>query len=358
MRECTFSVRSLRSALFILEEVFMNYNQNYNYSQTNTPRNPKAIVIVFVIVVAVLGIIISNIIGNNENTQSEETTNTDTNNNFYVGETMNYDNIDVTVDSISETQYSLSSNDEKGYIIKVTFTLKNNGIEEFSVDDDCFDIRTEDKNERYTTEQFLFHRSIIAGGQETFWLQFKVPYSMTEKNYIMYFDWGFWHNEQAYHLYNRDGTNAITKLEETDKNIDTNNEEKYEHLFTGDCPVSINATYHTSSQVLSIRAYNQSEKTIVAIKYLIVVYDVYGEVLQKYGYGASSLTATYDKFSIKPNSGRSGEWELRGFSDGKSVDVYVFSVLYEDNTEWGSKDLTVADVKKYAPKTHVTGSYS
>ena len=58
------------------------------------------------------------------------------------------------------------------------------------------------------------------------------------------------------------------------------------------------------------------------------------------------------------NSFGLGEWELSGFSDGKSVDIYVFSVLYDDNTEWGSKDLSVTDIKNYAPKTHVTGSYS
>ena len=81
--------------------------------------------------------------------------------NFYVGETMSYDDIDVTVDSISETQYSISSTNENGYTIKVTFTLKNNKTEEFSVDDDCFDIRTEDKNEKYTTEQFLFYRMVL-----------------------------------------------------------------------------------------------------------------------------------------------------------------------------------------------------
>ena len=81
-------------------------------------------------------------------------------------------------------------------------------------------------------------------------------------------------------------------------------------------------------------------------------------MLQKYDYGASSLTATYDKFSISPGSKGLGEWELSGFSDGKSVDIYVFSVLYDDNTEWGNKDLSVNDIKKYAPKTHVMGSYS
>ena len=268
--------------------------------------------------------------------------------NFYVGETMSYDDIDVTVDSISETQYSISSTNENGYIIKVTFTLKNNKTEEFSVDNDCFDIRTEDKNEKYTTEQFLFYRSIIAGGKETFWLEFKVPYSMAEKNYIMYFDWGILHSEQKYFLYNRDGSSAITNVNDPD----------YSSLFAGTCPIKINATYYTSDQTLSIRQTNQGGKTIVAIKYLIVVYDAYGEILQKYGYGASALTATYDKFNINSGVSYTEDWKLNGFSDGKSLDIYIYSVYYADNTEWGNHDLNVTDIKKYAPKTHVTGRYS
>lgn len=279
--------------------------------------------------------------------------------NFYVGETMNYDDIDVTVDSISETQYSIPSTNENGYTIKVTFTLKNNKTEEFSVDDDCFDIRTEDKNEKYTTEQFLFYRSIIAGGQETFWLEFKVPYSMTEKNYIMYFDWGILHSEQKYFLYNRDGSSAITNANGTDKDTESDkNDPDYSSLFAGACPVKINATYYTSDQTLSIRQTNQGGKTIVAIKYLIVVYDAYGEILQKYGYGASALTATYDKFNINSGVSYTGDWKLNGFSDGKSLDIYVYSVYYSDNTEWGNHDLNVTDIKKYAPKTHVTGRYA
>ena len=336
----------------------MNNNKNYNYSQTNKPRNKKTIVIVFVIFLAVLGIIISNIIGNNENTQSEETTNTYTNNNFYVGETMNYDNIDVTVDSISETQYSLSSNNENGYIIKVTFTLKNNRTEEFSVDDDCFDLRTEDKNERYTTEQFLFYRSIIAGGQETFWLQFKVPYSMTEKNYIMYFDWGFLHTEQAYHLYNRDGTSAVAKSEVTDDIADSNNsEEDYSYLFSSPCPIDIGVKYHTSSQHLYITATNNSGKPIKAIKYLLIVYDVYGNVLKKYDYGATEVSATYDDHDISSYGSATGGWTLNGFSDGKSLDIYIYNVYYSDGSDWGSRELTVDDIKTYAPKIHKEGTY-
>lgn len=132
---------------------------------------------------------------------------------YYLGETMSYDDIDVRVDSVTETTYYVESTKESGYLVKVTFTLKNNKTKEFSVDDDCFDIRTEDKNQKYETEQILFYRSIIAGGQETYWLEFKVPYSINEKNYIMYFDWGWTHKEQAYHLYKRSFTQEVLDYE-------------------------------------------------------------------------------------------------------------------------------------------------
>ena len=126
---------------------------------------------------------------------------------FYLTEKMEYDNIDVVVDSVVETEYFNQSVNERGYIIEVTFTLKNNKTKEFSVEDKCFDIRTEDKNEKYTPEQNSFYRSIIAGGQETYSLDFKVPYSINEKKYVMYFDWGVLHKEQPYHLYIRGSNN-------------------------------------------------------------------------------------------------------------------------------------------------------
>jgi len=135
------------------------------------------------------------------------------NRSYYLGETMSYDGIDVTVNSVTEKSYYVESTQESGYLIKVTFTLKNNKNKEFSVDDDCFDIRTEEKNQIYETEQILFYRSIIAGGQETYWLEFKVPYSISEKNYVMYFDWGWTHKEQPYHLYKRAFTQEVLDYE-------------------------------------------------------------------------------------------------------------------------------------------------
>ena len=335
----------------------MNNDQNHNQSQTKKPRKKKVIVIVSIIVTVLLGCTITSAISNNESTDSEETTNIE-DNNFYVGETMKYDNVDVTVDSISETQYSQSSNNENGYIIKVTFTLKNNRTEEFSVSDDCFTIRTEDKNEKYTSEQFLFYRSIIAGGQETYSLEFKVPYSMAEKNYIMYFDWGWWYTEQAYCLYNRDGTSVISRSEESDTMVESNDsEEDYGYLFDSPCPITIDVEYHTSKQSLIISVTNDSDKQIKAIKYMVIVYDAYGEVVKKYDYGATEISLTYDSRALNSHDSSLGKWTLNGFEDGRSLDIYIYDVYYSDGSEWGSREITVDGIKAYATKIHKEGTY-
>ena len=298
--------------------------------------------------------------------ESEEETNHSSA--FYVGETMDYDNIDVTVNAITGQLNENSNSDYYGLLkLTVNFTCKNNSHEEFELSSSDFYIKTEDKGEKYETYSFSgeeglfdFGDSIIAGATKTYDIEFYVPYMIEEgKKYVMCLDWGILHIEQEYCLYYRDGSNAITKTETTDnKNDSDNNKENYSHLFTGSCPVNINATYYTSDQTLSIKQTNQSGKTIVAIKYLIIVYDAYGDVLQQYGYGASSLTATYDKFNINTGVSNTGDWKLNGFSDGKALDIYMFSVYYSDNTEWGSHDLAVSDIKTYAPKTHVIGRYA
>ena len=126
---------------------------------------------------------------------------------YYLGETMQYDDISVTVNDVSETK---SSNT---YIILVKFILKNNTTEEQSFDDDCFDIRTEDKGEKYNTQQVLFYQKVIAGASEEIWLEFRTPYSLIEKNYIMYFDWGLLHKEKSYCLYKREFTQAVLEYE-------------------------------------------------------------------------------------------------------------------------------------------------
>ena len=145
----------------------------------------------------------------------------------------------------------------------------------------------------------------------------------------------------------------------TNTNTDSNivQKEDYSNLFIN-CPISIRASYYTSDQTLTITATNNGNKTISAIKYLIVVYDVYGNTLKQYGYGSSALTATYDKFNINSGSNGIGDWKLNGFSNGKSLDIYIYSVYYSDGKEWGSRDLTISDIINFAPKEYIFGSYA
>lgn len=311
---------------------------------------------------------------------------------FYLTEKMEYDDIDVIVDSVSETTYSVPSTGENGYTIKVIFTLKNNKTKEFSVDDDCFDIRTEDKNQKYKTEQILFYRTIIAGGQETYWLEFKVPYSMSEKNYIMYFDWGLLHKEQAYHLYYRNSTGTgetysltVASLTNGEILLPKQNARSGETLtitvnpkigyqlanntfyingqaytnttfimpnenivitaefeltaeaskFSGSSQISIQPKFYTSSKNLHIKATNNSSTTITAVKYLIVPLDAYGNNIKRYGNGVIQLTATHND-SINAGSYGTNAWTVSGFTGISNVRVYVYSVRFSNGTEWGS----------------------
>ena len=40
-------------------------------------------------------------------------------------------------------------------------------------------------------------------------------------------------------------------------------------------------------------------------------------------------------------------------SEIKSGDVYVYSVYFSDGSEWGDKDASVSNIKKYGYKTKV-----
>lgn len=293
----------------------------------------------------------------------EETTPT-----FYVSETMNYDDIDVTVNSITGELNQNTKSDYYGLLkLTVNFTCKNNSNGEFELSASDFYIKTEDKGEKYDAYSFSgekglfdFGDSIIAGATKIYDIEFYVSHMLEEnKKYIMYLDWGILHNEQEYKLYYRDGTNAITKADSSNNNTDSNeNQTDYSYLFYGSCPISIRVMYFTSDQTLSITHTNQSGKTITAIKYLIIVYDAYGEELKKYGYGASALTATYDNWNTSPGGRNTGDWKLNGFDSGKSIDIYIYSVLFTDNTEYGYRNLTVNDIKSYAPKNHIVGRYA
>lgn len=147
-----------------------------------------------------------------------------------------------------------------------------------------------------------------------------------------------------------------TSNSSTSTDSSTSSTENYGRYFDDECPIRVHAKYYTSDQTISITHTNESTKTIAAVKYLIVVYNVYGEELKQYGYGSSSVIATYDDFDTRPSSQNTGDWALKGFNDGKSVCIYVYSVYFTDGTEYGNRNLSTNTIKQFAPKTSVYGS--
>ena len=330
--------------------------EEQNDKKVMDEKTKKSVSIIIIVIMSIFIALIFTLISDGDDDTTDEVAKE-----YFFGNTLSYEDIDITVTGIEfEKDEDPSSEFYGKNEFKIYFTYKNNRTKDFDVDPWDITIKTKDKGELYEHSGFSEYKSLagvfsddtmIAGEEKSYWITFYVPYSLEEKKFEMIFDWGVLSIEQKYNLYNKDGSNAAIKAPD-------NSAPNYSNLFAGTCPINMQVTYYTSDQTVSIRQTNNSDKTIVTIKYLIVVYNAYGEVLQSYGYGASALTATYDDFHISPGSSYTEDWRLDGFSDGKKIDVYVYSVLYSDNTEWGSHSLDVNTIKECAPKMSVTGRYA
>ena len=143
-------------------------------------------------------------------------------------------------------------------------------------------------------------------------------------------------NEQTH------GAVEINKVEKTTAAATTPSVSK----FDGDC--GIHALAHMSSDIinhpqLKVALRNTTNKDIAAIKFLAVPYDVYGEEIknslftQEYLYTDDLLpagkkkTITYGPFILQ---------------NIKKVKLFVYSVYFEDGTEWGDKDATRSEILK------------
>lgn len=134
--------------------------------------------------------------------------NSDISKNVYIGETLQYENIDITVNSISERD-EIGGDYSGNKLITISLTLKNNKKKTFDFPYHDIYFKVEDSNERYKVSygmEYLFGDEIIAGGTKNYEMKFFTPYSYTEKNFIVVFDWGFFSPEKEYFLYMRDGT--------------------------------------------------------------------------------------------------------------------------------------------------------
>ncbi len=143
-----------------------------------------------------------------------------------------------------------------------------------------------------------------------------------------------------------DGTGATVGLSESKVTETTLPDE-----FSGKCPVTVSATIADNIigvPEISIHTKNKTEKDIAAVQYYLVGYDVYGEEV--------SFLMTSHKLSdddgLKANASSTSAWQLLD-QEIKTGEIYVYSVYFTDGTEWGDKDASTSNIKKYGLKIQV-----
>ncbi len=140
---------------------------------------------------------------------------------------------------------------------------------------------------------------------------------------------------------------------ETENSIElpqTNVEPSTPKEFTQSCPVEITSSmYDNIIGVPEIKCIfkNNTDKEIAAIKMYFLPKDVYGEEVNT----IFTTNELYTDNPIASGGSSSRNWQLID-SNTKSGDIYVYSVYFSDGTEWGNKDASVSDIKKYAYKIH------
>ena len=125
--------------------------------------------------------------------------------------------------------------------------------------------------------------------------------------------------------------------------------------FSGDCGIS--ATAHLKSDEfinhphLCISVKNVSAKNIAAIQFYAVPYDVYGKDLSSSLFSQKKLHTD----DLIP-AGGSENLNYGPFINQqmKSVKLYVYSVYFDDGSEWGDKDATRSEILKYGKQIEAT----
>jgi hypothetical protein len=108
------------------------------------------------------------------------------------------------------------------------------------------------------------------------------------------------------------------------------------------CPVSIvtmnqharSKTYrHIYVPALNVQWKNQSEKTIVGVKFQIRYFDSTGDPHEHYGTLSSDHKA-------KPNDTKRSQWDLEDAEDyiHHRLEIWIVKVLYDDGSSWVSAD--------------------
>ena len=125
--------------------------------------------------------------------------------------------------------------------------------------------------------------------------------------------------------------------------------------FEGNCGITASAHLVNEQYInhpkLKISVQNISRKDICAIKFYAVPYDVYGNDISSSIFSQKSLYTD----DLIP-AGKGEDMTFGPFLDQsmKSVKLYVYSVYFDDGTEWGDKEATRAEILKFAKPIHAT----
>lgn len=151
-----------------------------------------------------------------------------------------------------------------------------------------------------------------------------------------------------------------TTIDTTESTISGQATEKSEtntkkpNVFSGDCGISAIAEMGTDiigQPTVSVSVTNTSDKKIQAIQFYAIPYDVYNEELKG--------VFTQNRLSID-NSIASGASDTITYqlidNQVKTVKLYVYSVYFEDGTEWGNREATKTMIKENAKEIAVDGA--
>ncbi|MBE7012615.1 MAG: SHOCT domain-containing protein [Ruminococcaceae bacterium] len=128
-------------------------------------------------------------------------------------------------------------------------------------------------------------------------------------------------------------------------------EEQKPAEFSNEMPISVSGKMYDNIigvPELSLTITNTTSQNISAIKFYFLPVDVYGEEVN----GIFTTRELYTDNTISAGATSTKSWQLLD-SSIKGGDIFVYSVYFEDGTEWGNKNASISDIKKYGHKISV-----
>lgn len=131
-------------------------------------------------------------------------------------------------------------------------------------------------------------------------------------------------------------------------------QENQQNIVFLEMPVHIGGYILQGSNIseLHLSIKNNTQHTVSAVRFLVECYNVYGEKMPN-----CDKSCIYQTNCIESGKVRTALYGLP--KNTKSIKLYIYSVYYKNNSyvEWGSRNLTKAQVKNYAPTLHIEYAY-